>query len=256
MFGVRDHERSHVCFYLLSCAPVNCTHAFPIPNYETIRDSSSDWDREFALQDSRYKTKRQAVVWRGSLSDANDGGISARWRLYQAASLHPEYLDVGFTYIPEQHNAKNITTEDEFMSEPDFQNYLGILDIDGNAWSSRFGQLLCYNSVVLKVEAAYAEHFYKDLVAWRHYVPIRADFSDLLPTIKHILDHESTVQTIASNARAWCRSHMVLDRLEEDLLDVWEGYAAMLDRGNYNWMNSWSSTLTNRSEFDWAALPL
>ena len=42
----------------------------------------------------------------------------------------------------------------------DFQQYRGIIDIDGHSWSGRFGSLLCLNSVVLKIDPSYVEYFY------------------------------------------------------------------------------------------------
>ena len=47
------------------------------------------------------------------------------------------------------------TTIKSKMDQDNFQKYKAILDIDGNAWSARLGKLLlCYNSVVIKVQAA------------------------------------------------------------------------------------------------------
>jgi hypothetical protein len=39
------------------------------------------------------------------------------------------------------------------MEFNDFMKSRAILDLDGNAWSGRFGTILCLNSVVIKVSA-------------------------------------------------------------------------------------------------------
>jgi len=41
--------------------------------------------------------------------------------------------------------------------------HTAIIDIDGNSWSSRFGMLLCSNSVVIKVRVAIYDE-------WRYHV--------------------------------------------------------------------------------------
>lgn len=44
-----------------------------------------------------------------------------------------------------------------------------------NSWSSRFGTLLCYNSVIIKVEPEHVDYFYlKYLEPWKHFVPVCA----------------------------------------------------------------------------------
>ena len=44
----------------------------------------------------------------------------------------------------------------------------------------RFPYLLAGNSVVLKQESEYFEHFYSDLLPWLHYVPVNPDLSNLV----------------------------------------------------------------------------
>jgi hypothetical protein len=43
----------------------------------------------------------------------------------------------------------------------------------------RLPYLLAGNSVVLKQDSEYFEHFYRDLTAWTHYIPVKSDLSDL-----------------------------------------------------------------------------
>eukprot|EP00978_Attheya_sp_CCMP212_P020840 scaffold60199_cov103-Attheya_sp.AAC.1 len=61
----------------------------------------------------------------------------------------------------------------------DFQKYLAIVDVDGNSWSGRFSQLLCMNSVVLKVEPEFADYFMPELQPWVHYIPVHLNSTDL-----------------------------------------------------------------------------
>lgn len=54
----------------------------------------------------------------------------------------------------------------------DMYRYTMLLDIDGNAWSSRFPQLLSTNAAVIKQESKYQEWFRPLLHPYEHYVPI------------------------------------------------------------------------------------
>lgn len=71
----------------------------------------------------------------------------------------------------------------------------------GTMHSGRFGSLLCFNSIVLKVDPQYVDYFHAKrepsygpmyskmskqvkhqsdpLQAWQHYIPVRSDFSNL-----------------------------------------------------------------------------
>lgn len=220
-----------------------------------------DWDSIFATQEEQYtwESKLLQIVWRGSLSDNNDSYQSARWRLCVLVTklrstgdptnvAAADWFNVGFTSIPARHNHLRLNVSDagglvKPIPEPDFQRYAGILDVDGNAWSSRFGQLLCYNSVVLKVEPVFVEYFYKDLIAWEHYVPVRADLSDLVEIASFVLDpdNEPFVRRIVMNANKWCRQSMVQAKLVNDTLDVLESYVGMLHAGDPSWTETWGS---------------
>lgn len=57
----------------------------------------------------------------------------------------------------------------------------------------RLPYLLAGDSVVLKQESTYYEHFYNELRPWEHYIPIRADLGDLLEKVQWARDHDEEV---------------------------------------------------------------
>ena len=109
-------------------------------------------------------------------------------------------------------------------------------------WSSRFGTLLCYNSVAVKVEPKYFDYFFYDLEPWKHYVPIKDDLSDLEENINFILNpqNEALVKEIILSANQWCAERFVYAELARDVLDIWESYIQRLDRGDPNWTKAWA----------------
>ena len=58
--------------------------------------------------------------------------------------------------------------------------------MDGTVAAYRFPYLLAGNSVVLKQESPYYEHFYIDLKPWVHYVPIQRNLQDVEDVIRHL----------------------------------------------------------------------
>lgn len=58
----------------------------------------------------------------------------------------------------------------------------------------RLPYLLAGDSLVLKQDSIYYEHFYNELRPWEHYVPVRADLGDLLEKIQWAREHDEQVR--------------------------------------------------------------
>lgn len=54
-----------------------------------------------------------------------------------------------------------------------------LIDFEGAGWSARTKILLNSPRIIFIVDRPYKEFWYKDLVPWKHYVPIKRDLSDL-----------------------------------------------------------------------------
>lgn len=65
--------------------------------------------------------------------------------------------------------------------------------MDGTVAAYRLPYLLAGDSVVLKHDSIYYEHFYKQLQPWVHYIPFKADLSDLVEKIQWARDHDEEV---------------------------------------------------------------
>ena len=70
------------------------------------------------------------------------------------------------------------------------------INIDGTVAAYRLPYLLAGDSVVLKQDSSYYEHFYNELRPWEHYIPIRADLGDLLEKIQWAREHDEEVMIV------------------------------------------------------------
>lgn len=58
------------------------------------------------------------------------------------------------------------------------------MNVDGTVAAYRYPYLMLGDSLVLKQESPYYEHFYVALKPWKHYVPIKRNLGDLLEKVK------------------------------------------------------------------------
>ena len=83
------------------------------------------------------------------------------------------------------------------------------LNIDGTVAAYRFPYLLAGDAVVFKQDSEYYEHFYSDLKPGVHYVPIKADLSDLVKKIQWAKSHDQEVRKIGINGRQYAVNHLL-----------------------------------------------
>lgn len=254
-------------------AKLDCNHSLPIPTYKTIEHSFNDtkaWDRQMKQWNKEYPydKKIQKAVWRGGLTGPLNQHTSPRWRLpyYTTVLRNTSLFDVGITDIPRRHKdamkQRRINVQSigglvpKISPMEDYQKYLAIIDTDGNSWSSRFGKLLCYNSVILKVDAKFVDYFYYPhgsrtytasqqqhtrLIPWYHYIPVHYNLSNLMEQTQFALNpnNKLIVTSIINNANQWCKQRMIIPSLAEDVLDIFNTYVSYLDASDSNWMNEW-----------------
>ena len=254
-----------------------------------------DWDEVFQKYETEYpwSNKNRQIVWRGSdtggvpfdkilqskITNKEDKVWSIRWKMVYQATQGREpssptgndtMFDVGFHKVTHSVNDWQAFVHDNSsqfpmakgMSQSDFQKYVGVLDVDGNAWSSRFVKLLTMNSVVLKVEPESVDYFQSRLEPWKHFVPIRMDSSNLRQVAEYVLDpkNDKEMQQIVHNAHLWVQENFQYEKLVVDMLDILEFYVQKLDnyaslqgRGNGNrlssssWTDQWDDILRDKN---------
>jgi len=234
-----------------------------MPTYEQWRkynhiENSTHWDVVFQQQQEEYpwKDKLSKAVWRGGTTGRKymypDWRDLPRVKLVQLSIDHPAILDARFVSL----NNRNEAEKEEIVQSgllgsridmKDFQKFKAIIDIDGNSWSSRFADLLCMNSVVIKVEPRWMDYFYSELQPWVHYVP--ANMSNLVEVVTMATSDDPEIQKrmleIVRNANNWCRSKMTATQLTKDMIWIMISYLDMLKKEDLyskrftKWKKSW-----------------
>lgn len=141
---------------------------------------------------------------------------------YPVKLLNEQWFDVGLAGGPAQCETSDGSCQ-ELQNEFDWKDtirgpegltYKYVIDVDGNAWSSRFRRLLLSNNVVLKT-TFYPEWFNDILIPWYHYVPIRMDYSDVYDIMAFFVGapdgsaegHDDLAKEIAQNGMDFVRQH-------------------------------------------------
>nr|XP_055160692.1 protein O-glucosyltransferase 3 isoform X7 [Nyctereutes procyonoides] len=136
-----------------------------------------------------------------------------RLQLVQLSKENPELLDAGITgYFFFQEKEKELGKA-KLIGFFDFFKYKYQVNVDGTVAAYRYPYLMLGNSLVLKQDSKYYEHFYMALKPWKHYVPIKRNLSDLLEKIKWAKENDEEAQKIAKDGQLAARDLLQPHRL-------------------------------------------
>ena len=82
-----------------------------------------------------------------------------------------------------------------------------VVAIDGwaNEWNGLFFKLLGGSAILWVASERYRQWYHRELVPWKHYIPVRSDMSDLADRIKYVMNHSharnASLQRMAAEAR-------------------------------------------------------
>lgn len=173
----------------------------------------------FAADPVPWEARDPRALWRGQTSGWHDtdGAPIRHWgdlprvrlcRLAREAAAEG-LIDAGLTGVVQIDDASvmhDLATQGLIVPRLDwrrFPRWRYAVDIDGNtnAWEGLFVKL-CTASPVLKVASGlgFRQWYYDGLVPWRTFVPVAADLSDLVETVRWLRRHDGEAQTIGRAA--------------------------------------------------------
>jgi hypothetical protein len=211
---------------------------------ESLHSSSKLASKLAALA---WGEKKPVVVFRGSSTGLNTGtqgqNLNPRLKAAEMALTASFPLDAGitrwnlrprFTGVRDRYDQLDLETIDadildriplvEPLTPAEQSTYKYILHIDGHVSAYRLGLELSLGSVILKVDSPYKTWISERLVPFRHYIPVRADLSDLEDVYRWCVAHDDECFAIAQNAASFyeaeCRKPGILSYLADRIRSI------------------------------------
>ena len=105
-------------------------------------------------------------------------------------------------------NPSNLTATNFISIEDQVIKHRFLIDVQGGGWSARLKYFIGGPRLVFVQHRVPKDFLFADLVPWKHYVPVREDFADLVINYNSILENPDLEESIIANAR--CFSAQVL----------------------------------------------
>jgi hypothetical protein len=183
-----------------------------------------------------WMKRSDVILWRGSTTggvvrslgssdDLSDPDTLPRIRMCSLLRGLPQ-VDARIVSVVQTSNPVGLTAilrsaglMAEWMPEERWIEHKFAIDIDGNSnsWSNLFRSLLL-GCCVIKISSprGYRQWYYDRLLPFEHYVPVRADMSDLYQQIEWCRDNIGFCGQIAANGQMFASSMV----LQEELTDA------------------------------------
>jgi Glycosyl transferase family 90 len=165
-----------------------------------------------------WEGKKNQLIWRGSTAqrpiEITPGNfVLTRIILCELSQAFPELIDAKFTLFCQIYDPALLLSlqrfKGEFLSYADLLHYKYQLLIDGNTCAyTNSGWKLFTNSVIFKPDSDNIQWYYNCLKPYEHFIPVKADLSDLREKVQWAREHDQEAAVIASNARAFACQHL------------------------------------------------
>jgi hypothetical protein len=196
--------------------------AILVPDHQFLRSRGYAHYRQFArANQTAWRARSDRIIWRGTSTghgriatdelSADDPGLRLRVRLCLRLREVPA-TDAKISAIAQSNDARGDAERlgragimGEYISPLAWHGCKFAIDVDGNsnAWSNLFTRLIT-GCCVLKVASPlnYRQWYYDALEPWTHYVPVKADLSDLVEQIAWCRANADACERIAANGQA------------------------------------------------------
>ncbi|MEN9343682.1 MAG: protein O-glucosyltransferase 2 [Chlamydiota bacterium] len=160
-----------------------------------------------------WKKKHSLVFWRGASTGAMlslENYLQVpRVQLVLLSQQYKAWLDASFTFICQADESvekvlKQYTKPHQSMQSHFAYKYL--IDVDGNSCTySRCRWILLSNSVLLKQASSNIQWYYKALVPYQHFIPVKQDLSDLPEVYAWLKSHDKEAKRVAKEGKKLAR---------------------------------------------------
>lgn len=186
---------------------------------ETMRGVTNDLLSIQGHTGPQWKNKTERAFFRGRDSRKE------RLHLASLSRSNPDLLDAGITgwfFFREREQEMGKATLVGFF---DFFKFKYQVNVDGTVAAYRFPYLMLGDSLVLKQDSPFYEHFYTHLRPGTHFLPVRRDLSDLLEKVRWAKANDAEARRIAQAGQTLARELLQPSRLYCYYLEVLLTYA-------------------------------
>lgn len=144
---------------------------------------------------------------------------------------YPELIDAKFVIRRKSHmGVFRDAPQSGRVSVRDLMKYKYQIDIDGNhATFWGFMWKLYSDALVFKPDSDTVRWFYPALVPYEHYIPVKADFSDLMEKFTYYREHDEEARRIAKNGRKFAQEVLSDESVEVFCYKTLLKYASLQD---------------------------
>ena len=188
------------------------------------------------IEQTPWDKKIKKAVFRGSTTGPGvTEETNKRLKALSVGEANKELLDVGITKWntrPRKHESDvylRTIERDTYpvansLSPQEQSQYAYILNIEGHVAAYRLSYEMSFGSVILLVESEWRMWFTKFISPWKHFVPVKADLSDLVDKIEWCKANDEQCRQIAQNAGDFYNKYLskegVLDYLQKTFIEV------------------------------------
>ena len=152
---------------------------------------------------------RRLGVYGESRAETDNVGWVGRCLVDRREELVERFRGSGFSDFRDMSWGSSVDSCVGYMSmESQVGRWRYLLDIEGHSWSARLKLLFFTNRVVFMVDRPWREYWYRWLVPWEHYVPVRRDLSDLGEKYNLLMGDLELESRILSNAREFAGRYL------------------------------------------------
>jgi hypothetical protein len=155
-------------------------------------------------QSSGISPKYNKIGWIGSGEH-----ISPRKALVDISKENQEKVDAKF--LMWNRSNPNKLTSNDYLTLPELvEKYKYLIDVEGCGYSGRL-KLLMSGRIVFIVERPFEEFFYRGLIPWHNYIPVKRDLSDLIENFNKIESDIGLQNEILRNGKLFAEKYLTRD---------------------------------------------
>ncbi len=216
------------------------------PTFHQDNGGDYDWKHLYIViqeinRQIPWDEKIEKLIWRGAntgpfeMYEVDNWKSLTRGRLVYLSLIHPDLIDAKFCYIHpwktwHLEDLKKVLPQADSMSHFSQIKYKYQIVLDGDTCTYPGLQWrLLSNSVLFKPASPLMMWFEGALIPWKHYIPLKADLSDLEEKIYWAFFHDERAKEIADNATSFAKDFLSEEAIYVYCYKLLNAYAKLLD---------------------------